>query len=1381
MENALLITNGAVALAFFGVTWWYAGFTSRLLKRCQQEVDAMEQRALATAAELKLSYSQTLREIEERRQVEDKYRESEARFAAFMRHFPGSATMRDLKGRYLFANETWEKSFGLKPGEWFGKSLEDVWPADRSQHFLEMDKLWLDSRLPVENVETIQEDQTQHYWLIRRFPILNQDGQTIMVGDISLDITDRRQAEDALYQEKERYRILAEESPLGISIISKKGTYKYLNPKVVEMFGYTLADIPNGQAWFDRAFPDPQYRQRAISAWFEDLQPVRPWVARPRTFTVACKDGSEKTINFRAVTLTDGDHLVIYEDITARYLAQEALKQSEIKYRTLVEQVPAVIYIAALRESRDMLYVSPPIEAILGFSPHDFEADPQTWAGRLHAQDHDRVMAQVARSVAGAESFTCEYRMVANDGRIVWFHDEARVVRDQEGRPLFFQGVMQDISARRELEGALQDSEEKYRLLVNQIPAVVFKGYPDWSIDFFDQKVEALTGYTKEDFDSRRLKWCDLIPAEDLEQAQQIFVEALKSTKSYVQEHRIRKENGDYAWVQCRGQIFCDAQGKVDHVSGVTFDITEQRQAEEALRRSEEKFRLLVNTIPAVVFRGYADWSVDFFDKKVEELTGYATEDFASQRLKWSDLILPEDLPAARAVFVHALKTDHAYIREYRIRHKNGDIHWVQSRGKIICHPDGKIDYVTGVFFDITKQKEMEEALRAERNRLETVTQHMGAGLAVISKDYQILWANKVLREAYGDCEGELCYPTMRQSLDICLDCGVREVLGEGREKAVHEYQSRDPQGRPVWTELITTPVRGETGEVDAALQLEVSITERKLAEEALRESEKRYRLLAENVRDVIWTADLNLKFSYVSPSVLLLCGYTPEEAMTKQLGEVITPPSWDLASKTLVEALALESQGQPGPGKTWTLELEIICRDSSTVWTETKASFLRDEEGLPVGILGVCRDIGDRKRSELALLRREAILEAIGFAAERFLQAASWEDDIHEILAQLGQAAAASRAYIFANHPGADGATPASQRYEWVAPDITPQSDNPDLQNLPWREAGFGRWEEELSQGRLIVGQVDQFPPLEQELLATQDIKSILVVPIFVGQEWWGLVGFDECLRQRDWSPAELEALKAAASILGAAFLRERAEKALKASEEKLRSLSYRLLDAQEMERKRLAAELHDELGHALLTLKLQIESLERELGPRQVTQKKATTQILRFIGQTIEEVRRLYLDLTPGDLEDLGLTAALRGLIEDFGALRQEMTCNIDLDNLEGLFALPVQTAIYRVVQEALTNIGKHANAKHVSFAVKRDGDRVSFAIADDGEGLDAKALVAKKTLGLLAMEERVKFLGGSFELASQKAHGTRISFTIPLLPRQGSYGESLQHCAG
>jgi signal transduction histidine kinase len=206
------------------------------------------------------------------------------------------------------------------------------------------------------------------------------------------------------------------------------------------------------------------------------------------------------------------------------------------------------------------------------------------------------------------------------------------------------------------------------------------------------------------------------------------------------------------------------------------------------------------------------------------------------------------------------------------------------------------------------------------------------------------------------------------------------------------------------------------------------------------------------------------------------------------------------------------------------------------------------------------------------------------------------------------------------------------------------------------------------------------------------------------------------------------------------------------------------------------LAAELHDELGHSLLVLKMRMESLEEELPAEQVSLKNEVKKMLHFIINTIGEVRRLYLDLSPGDLEDLGLTAALNSLIEDFVLLQKNIAWSVKVENLDGLFSLPIQTVIYRVVQECLTNIGKHAQPGKVSLGITRAQDKVVFTVNDNGRGFDRNKVAAeKKTLGLLSMEERIKILGGAFELFSQPQRGTKIMFTIPL-PKEEAPGELL-----
>ena len=267
-------------------------------------------------------------------------------------------------------------------------------------------------------------------------------------------------------------------------------------------------------------------------------------------------------------------------------------------------------------------------------------------------------------------------------------------------------------------QDVLRKMQQTLNVLMANVPAIVFKGYLDGSIDLFDQKVEALTGFSREEFDSRRLKWTDLILEEDRHPTKMIFLQALKTDKAYVREYRIRGKAGNVIWIHERSHIVCDAGGQAEYVSGLFFDHTEQKRLEEKLSQTEKEFRIIMDNIPAVLFKGGIDGSIDTFDLKIEILTGYPKEEFDSRRLKWTDLIFPEDLDQGKEKFIHALKTNKSYIREYRIRPKMGNMVWVHERSHIVCNPEGKVVYVSGLFFDITERKELEATVAEQNSQL---------------------------------------------------------------------------------------------------------------------------------------------------------------------------------------------------------------------------------------------------------------------------------------------------------------------------------------------------------------------------------------------------------------------------------------------------------------------------------------------------------------------------------------------------------------------------------------------------------------------------------------------------------------------------------------
>jgi len=303
---------------------------------------------------------------------------------------------------------------------------------------------------------------------------------------------------------------------------------------------------------------------------------------------------------------------------------------------------------------------------------------------------------------------------------------------------------------------------------------------------------------------------------------------------------------------------------------------------------------------------------------------------------------------------------------------------------------------------------------------------------------------------------------------------------------------------------------------------------------------------------DGIAVADLEGSVQFVNPAWAQMHGYGVTELMGKHLNIFHTEEQLQKEVILFNEQVKRTGSHQG--------EVGHVRKDGTTFPTWMTSTLLRDKEGNPIGLVGIARDITERKQAEEALRTRERFLECLSEVSQQLLRAGDLAEALPAVLRRLGETAEVSRVYFFENHPGPEGALLCNQRYEWCAPGVEPQIDNPELQNFPYVAAGFARWVEVLGQGGVIAGAVADFPESERATLEPQDIRSILVIPLFVSDNWYGFIGFDVCDRVREWQQVEIDLLRAAASASASAVEREQANRQAQALVEATAALTTTL-----------------------------------------------------------------------------------------------------------------------------------------------------------------------------------------------------------------------------
>lgn len=282
---------------------------------------------------------------------------------------------------------------------------------------------------------------------------------------------------------------------------------------------------------------------------------------------------------------------------------------------------------------------------------------------------------------------------------------------------------------------------------------------------------------------------------------------------------------------------------------------------------------------------------------------------------------------------------------------------------------------------------------------------------------------------------------------------------------------------------------------------------------------------------------------------------------------------------------------------------------------------------------------------------------------------------------------------------------------------------------------------------------------------------RSLLSVPLIIKERVIGVLLLDETRYFRQFTPEEIQKVITLANQVSIAIENATLYQSVTKHMERLQTLSSAIVNIQEEERRRIAQELHDEAGQALTGIKMSLEGIEKELGPETAV-KDRIEEVKSQVGKIMEELRRLSYDLRPAILDELGLVPTLRWYIEEY-TKRTRTAVHLQTSGLQKRLSAKIEILLYRIVQEALTNAAKHAEAESVILSLEKKDVHVHLYITDDGKGFEVKRYfssspMVRRGLGILGMKERVELAGGTFFIDSDPGQGTRISIKVPIVKR-------------
>jgi PAS domain S-box-containing protein len=567
------------------------------------------------------------------------------------------------------------------------------------------------------------------------------------------------------FASESRVRELVEQLPVVVYVDTddQRPSTTYISPNVEQLLGFPpqrFLDDPG--LWIRSMHPDDRERIQALrdEVWASG--------ARYRSeYRMFRRDGEEVWLRDSSVlVLSDEGHRLawqgVIEDITTERRAEQEIRASEARYRALVERVPAVVYEMGPDDERRTLFVSPHVEQVLGYTRGEWLDQPDIWIELLHADDREVVLAQHDRHNETGEPWDLEYRLIASDGRVVWVHDRAILMRGRDRGGAAWHGVMIDITAehdakemlvldkedlerrvaertnelqdanelmaleigeRRRMEKEVRQVEERYRRFVENIPGIAYiwevrPGDEPRSFGYASPRLQDVLGFSTDEWHASTR-----IHPHDHARVAEALSRSARTGEPFLMEYRFLAKDGSVVWVLDHASLISRTEGgDPSSFQGVMLDVTAWKDAESKAEAAEDRFRSLAERGPVVVFSFeliYPDDDVpptvrvDYISPQAAELVRYPIEHWLRES-KWLEMVHPDDRDAVARTMRRSGRTGESWTLSYRMIRSDGMVIWVLDTGRMLKRDSlGRPWTFQGILLDVTEEEEAKTRLEA--------------------------------------------------------------------------------------------------------------------------------------------------------------------------------------------------------------------------------------------------------------------------------------------------------------------------------------------------------------------------------------------------------------------------------------------------------------------------------------------------------------------------------------------------------------------------------------------------------------------------------------------------------------------------------------------